>query len=361
MAQASKGTFLLADIGGYTTFLTDVGLEHAKEITSHLFNGMVDIDPDRWKVGNVVGDCLFLYNDSSDSPDETYAYLRSLYEHFRDSIAVVAGGSTCRCGACDRSGDLALKFVVHSGEFDVQEIAGRRELIGSDIVVAHRLLKNSIPLKEYALLTESVADVAKASGLSAETGRDEYDDVGGLDYVYLDLRTVREAFDKSREVYLTEDNADVSASVEIDAPPELVWRVSLDHRASTQWAPTLVESETLSGEPDEAGSVHTCLHDGGMKLVHFTVAVDKERFRRTDKLMNVPLVGEMYQTWEAAPSGNGTKFSFHYAVMPDAPSGDASDKAAVLDVVRKQSARDVQGLKRLCEARVRTPQGEPGD
>lgn len=31
--MASEGTFVLADIGGYTTFLTEVGIEHAKEIT----------------------------------------------------------------------------------------------------------------------------------------------------------------------------------------------------------------------------------------------------------------------------------------------------------------------------------------
>jgi len=36
----TNGTFLLADIGGYTTFLSEVGIEHAKEITSHLLNGI---------------------------------------------------------------------------------------------------------------------------------------------------------------------------------------------------------------------------------------------------------------------------------------------------------------------------------
>jgi len=43
--------------------------------------------------------------------------------------------------------------VVHGGAFDTQEIAGRKELIGFDIVVAHRLLKNSVPMREYALVT----------------------------------------------------------------------------------------------------------------------------------------------------------------------------------------------------------------
>ena len=181
----ANGTFVLADIGGYTAFLSEVGIEHAKEITSHLFNGMVEANRRRWKVGNVEGDCLFLYTDSPETPEESFAGLRDLYESFRGSIAEIASGSTCRCGACDRSGDLTLKFVVHNGEFDTQEIAGRQELIGPDVIVAHRLLKNSVPLREYALVTTPLAEVARASGLPAAAGRDDYEHIGAVEYLYL--------------------------------------------------------------------------------------------------------------------------------------------------------------------------------
>jgi hypothetical protein len=355
----TSGTFVLADIGGYTTFLSDVGIEHAKETISHLFNRMVEVNPHRWKVGNVVGDCLFMYSDSAESPDEIFTYLRLVYENFRESIEEVAAGSTCRCGACDRSGDLALKFVVHGGGFDTQQIAGRQELIGSDIVVAHRLLKNSIPVHEYALLTAPLADVAKASGLAATAGHDEYEDVGGLDYVYIDLQPVREAFEKSREVYLSEADADVTVSIEIEAPPELVWHVGMDRDKATQWAPTLLELETLSGELDEVGSIHTCLHGGGMKMVHFRIAFDKNGRRATDRLWNVPFVGEMYQTWEVKPSPAGTKFSFYYALRPGVPIDEGIEKSDFLSAVRLRAEGDVQGLKELCEAEVRAQEGKP--
>jgi hypothetical protein len=33
---------------------------------------MVEVNPLRWKVGNVVGDCLFMYSDSGESPDEIF-------------------------------------------------------------------------------------------------------------------------------------------------------------------------------------------------------------------------------------------------------------------------------------------------
>jgi hypothetical protein len=354
----NRGTFVLADIGGYTHFLSDVGIEHAKEITSHLFNRIVEVNPHRWKVGNVIGDCLFLYSDRNDPPDEVFTYLRLVYENFKESLEEIAAGSTCRCGACDRSSDLALKFVVHSGEFATQQIAGRQELIGADIVVAHRLLKNSIPFREYVLFSTSVADVAKASGLAAESGRENYEDVGGVDYVYVDLSPVRDAFQKSREVYVTAEDSDVTVSIDIQSPPELVWRVVTDHDRATEWAPTLTKLEPIRGEPNEVGSIHTCLH-GGMKMVHLRVAFDESGRRMTDRLWNVPFVKEVYLTWQVEPSAVGTKFSFHYALRPGVPIADGIEKSTFLSAIRLHGEGDVQGLKAFCEAEVRAQDREP--
>lgn len=348
-----NGTFILADIGGYTTFLTQVGIEHAKEITSHLFNGMFKVDQVVWKVGNVEGDCLFLYSDSPQSPQDVSSYLRRLYEKFRESIEEVASGSTCRCGACDRSGDLTLKFVVHGGEFDTQEIAGRKELIGSDIVVAHRLLKNSVPMREYALVTTTLADVAEASGLAVTRGRDEYGDIGPVDYVYVNLQGVRAAYEKSREIYLTEEDADVAVSSEIEAPPDFVWSVLLDADKGRQWCPTLIETETLSGAVEQVGSVHTCLHGDAGKMVHFRVAYDAGGRRLTDRLSHVPVVEQMLQTIEAKPSATGTTFTIYYSVKPGVPLTDENARSLFLDSVRQRTEGDVRGMKALCETEVR--------
>ena len=349
----ASGTFILADIGGYTAFLSEVGIEHAKEITSHLFNGMVKVNRRRWKVGNVEGDCLFLYTDSRESPDDFFAHLRGLYENFRESIAEITSGSTCRCGACDRSGDLTLKFVVHGGEFDTQKIAGRKELIGPDIVVAHRLLKNGVPLREYALLTTPLAEVARASGLPTVAGRDDYEHIGAVEYLYLDLQPVREEFDKSREVYISEEDADVVATAEIEAPPDLVWRVANDRDKAPQWVPTLQELEPLSGEYGKVGSVHTCLHGGGIKMVHLVVAVDEAGRRRTERLWNLPLVNEAYFTVEAKPSSSGTRAAIYYSFKTGIPIAGQIAKSIFIRNTKGHAERDMQGLKAVCEAEVR--------
>ncbi len=343
------GIFILADIGGYTTFLSDVGIEHAKEITGHLLNGMFEVDSEIWKLGDVEGDCLFVYSDDPLSPEEVFAYLRRVYEKFRESLEEVVTGSTCGCGACDRSGDLTLKFVVHCGEFDVEKIAGQQQLIGRDVVVAHRLLKNSIPIREYALLTQPLFEVAEASGFETIAGRDEYD-VGLVEYVYVDFADVRKAFHKRREVFLTEADADVVATVEIAAPLEFVWRVIKDMSRGPEMFPTLVKAETLTGTMEEVGSVHTCLHGDGMHVVHYRVAYDEANHRSTDRLTGVPVVERMLQTLEARASGTGTRFSFYYSTKSGISITDEQVRRVVEETIRNHAERDVQGLKAFCEA-----------
>ena len=357
--MAVEGTFVLADIGGYTQFLSGVGLEHAKEITSHLFNGMLKTSRGRWKLANVMGDCLFLYAEGREPPDELLGQLRALYERFRVAVSDIAGRSSCPCGACSRTGDLGLKFVAHAGEYDVQEIGGRRELIGPEIVVAHRLLKNSVPLREYALLTRDLAAVAGASGLPAHEGRDQYDDVGAIDYVYLDLAPVRTEVEQARQVFVSEEEARLSVTAEIDAPPEVVWDALMDLDKRREWYKTVVPLELLGGKHSEIGMVHRCVHDGGLKMIHLTVAIDREGHRTTEKIWLLPrLLKDIYITMEGRPlPGGGTRAGFYRALKPVLPLVSHALIPLILRFMRKSMEKDMRGLKEFCERPAGAPAG----
>jgi hypothetical protein len=98
--------------------------------------------------------------------------------------------------------------------------------------------------------------------------------------------------------------------------------------------------------------LHTCLHGGGVKMIHLKVAVDETGRRCTDRLWNVPPVDEMYQTWEAKQSPSGTKFSFYYSIKSNVPIAGGIAKAFFVRSCRQHAERDVQGLKALCEAEL---------
>jgi hypothetical protein len=74
---------------------------------------------------------------------------------------------------------LRLKIIGHHGAFLRQTIAGREQVAGPDVILAHRLLKNGLARHDdYALLTRSAVesmgvDPARA-GLAARTERYEH-------------------------------------------------------------------------------------------------------------------------------------------------------------------------------------------
>lgn len=85
----------------------------------------------------------------------------SAYGDFREAAKSTEPCVGCACTACRTVKDLQLKFIVHAGEFLEQNVAGHVQLFGHAVNVAHRMLKNHIPAKQYIFVTEA------ASGLVA--------------------------------------------------------------------------------------------------------------------------------------------------------------------------------------------------
>jgi len=119
--MSAQGTFILADIDGYTRFVASVAIEHASEITSHLLNAMLEANGGRWKVANVEGDRIFFYREGREDPPALLREVRKLYETFCEEIIDISARAACPCGACTNVNQLGLKFIVHAGEFEVQE------------------------------------------------------------------------------------------------------------------------------------------------------------------------------------------------------------------------------------------------
>ena len=87
--------------------------------------------------------------------------LATCYEAYRASLEEARGLMTCDCAACSSVEDLDLKFVVHYGDYIIQSVAGRQELLGPHVTVVHLLMKNHvidhIGRSPYALFTEAAA------------------------------------------------------------------------------------------------------------------------------------------------------------------------------------------------------------
>jgi len=89
----------------------------------------------------------------------------------------------CVCEACVSVKDLRLKMVLHAGEVAIEHIQSFEKLFGIDVIVAHRLLKNSVPAKEYILMTTPVHQrLGDFHALKPEKRQENYDDIGKIEY-----------------------------------------------------------------------------------------------------------------------------------------------------------------------------------
>jgi hypothetical protein len=83
--------------------------------------------------------------------------LARMHQAFLDRRARIESGRLCACESCAQLMNLSLKFVAHEGEVAEQKVKRHTELAGVDVILVHRMLKNQVPLPEYVLMTDAVA------------------------------------------------------------------------------------------------------------------------------------------------------------------------------------------------------------
>jgi hypothetical protein len=203
-SSAGEGALLLADISGYTRFLQDVADAHraiiieapepppAYALISTLLDTMVTAVAPPFRLAKFEGDALFAVGDDPTTVPRGAAVLdclRECHASFHDRLDAAGSTWTCRCQACARIGSLDVKFVLHHGSFVVQRIAGQEELLGPEVNLVHRLLKNHardvVGDRAYALETRAASDALGVPVDGLPTIRERYDDVPEVEAVVL--------------------------------------------------------------------------------------------------------------------------------------------------------------------------------
>ena len=155
---------IIVDISGYTNFirLHKMSLLHAEKIIGELMECMLDEVELPVVAHEILGDAISLYaldNSSPDLADNIYLQLEKYFQAFREREAyLLRECGYCICDACNKVGELKLKAILHSGKAAFTKVHDIQKISGEDVITAHRLLKNSIPSKEYILVTDSFLD-----------------------------------------------------------------------------------------------------------------------------------------------------------------------------------------------------------
>ncbi|MBE0619524.1 MAG: DUF2652 domain-containing protein [Burkholderiales bacterium] len=182
---------VIADIGGYTNFIRfhKTALLHAEEIVSQLLGAIIERADFPLVLNKLEGDAVLLYAEMGDAEAaaarDVARQVTAFFSAFHaKSKELSSNRANCPCDACQHILDLKLKAVLHHGVVAIKKIRQFEELTGEDVILVHRLLKNSVSKPEYILMSASFHRLAgDLAGYSSYGGEETCDGLGSIDTV----------------------------------------------------------------------------------------------------------------------------------------------------------------------------------
>src|SRR4029453_12291796 len=158
-AGPQQALIFIPDISGFTRFVTDTEVSHAKHIIEELLEILIDANKIGLEVSEIEGDAILFYRfGKAPSAQDLLDQVKTMFSDFHLHLKKYETHRVCNCGACSTAHNLAVKFVAHYGDVSMNTIRQYKKLFGKDVIVAHRLLKNEIDSSEYSLFTDNLRD-----------------------------------------------------------------------------------------------------------------------------------------------------------------------------------------------------------
>ena len=193
-AAAGERYLLLADISGYTAFMTGVedahgldfsnGIPGAYPVLAALLNSVIEgLAPDFGLV-KLEGDAVFAAAPAARLDGQGDEVLERIAATYRSFIAVRTRAIPAAdhvCTACPAVAYLDLKVVLHRGVAVRQAVGSGSDLLGPAVTVAHRLLKNTIRsrigVRPYLFMSDPAANALGSTDVGLAHTED-YPDAG---------------------------------------------------------------------------------------------------------------------------------------------------------------------------------------
>ena len=191
--KTQTGYLVLADISGYTSYVAQTEIEHADMALSYLLETLVEKLSSLLVISKLEGDAVFAYVEQSKLQEakSLLDLIDQTYLAFREKALELYAGATCPCRACKALPTLDLKFMVHHGDFIIQQVAGIRDLLGTDVNLVHRLAKNRVSestgWKGYALFTHQGLERMQTDKSPFFQQTESYEHLGDVETYVMDM------------------------------------------------------------------------------------------------------------------------------------------------------------------------------
>jgi hypothetical protein len=261
----SNATILIPDISGFTEFMTSTELGHGSHAIHMLIDSIINAVGDEYEVAEIEGDAVLLIKKgSAPSQKDIVDICLKMFNAFHFQRKWMQQHTVCPCGACQAIINLSLKFVAHHGPLAEIRVGRFIKHSGTDMIVAHRLLKNKIGSDEYLLITEKLVQaIGTNEPAEMEWGRssEEYASIGKVDYRFMLFNEAKKNVPDPPPLQndYKSDNSSYNETV-IGANFRDVYMVIMDIPGRPEWIDGL-RTVTQDGPDVFIGSTHRCTFD----------------------------------------------------------------------------------------------------
>jgi uncharacterized protein YndB with AHSA1/START domain len=335
MASTPETGFLvLADLTGYTAYLSGSEIEHAPAIAGDLLETIVGRLEPPFRLAKFEGDAAFLFvEDGRADGSLLLDAIEASYLAFRRRLRSIDQATTCDCNSCRLAPKLDLKLFVHHGAFVWSRIAGRDELAGSDVIIVHRLLKGTGAAESrangFALFTAAAVDALglDPGALGLRSGEESIEHLGDVATFTLDLEARWQSESGERRIEIADADLAFDVEATLPAEPSVVWGHLTSPALRTRWEGPIVIEETSAGGRRGVGTTAQCVTG---RLATLEEIVDWQPYDRVAWRLAVPGVGPVAATADLDPTGSGTRLRLRWGYQGGTPADtDAIERMRV--------------------------------
>jgi hypothetical protein len=358
--MANKGFFILTDISGYTEFLTKSELDHAQAALQSLFDVQLANIKHPFVISGFRGDAIFMYVPESNfvEPQALLESLENLYFVFADTLRQMILNTTCTCRACQNMVNLDLKMVIHYGEYVIQKLGDREELLGADVIVPHRMLKNHViektGIKCYALFSQAAAEALNLFELAYPLVAhiETYEHLGDVSMQVLDLRKVWDREQDKQHILVSPESAWLVLEWDLPYPASIVWEYLTVFRLEKQFAgyDSVERTDALGGRTQTETTYH-CAHG---ETQFFNKILDWKPFEYYTIRQRIQGLVEYMQSRVLTPTEKGTHLAFYIATPPE------NNSEELRQFIRTGTQEYVAKFQQLIESDVASGKITPG-
>jgi Protein of unknown function (DUF2652) len=356
LPNTESAYFVIADISGYTSFLAGVELDHAQDIIADLMDTVVKGLRPPFRLAKFEGDAAFVYAASAKVDGSMLQdTIEAAYFGFRRRVRDIKQASTCECRACAAIGNLDFKFVAHHGEMVKQKMSGREELAGRDVILVHRLLKNTVSEKigSRAYVVYSDACLQTLGIEPAAQGLVEHHEtIDIIGDVRLWLRDLEAAWQKENEqtrVEITREDAYAVLEFDIAAPRQVVWEYLTVPGQWQKWWPTDGLVEHSGNRRRGVGTKVHCLH-GKDAIIEELLDWRPFDYFTLSALLPIPGAPKVVMTRALQERPNGTTYLEMRIAKPKAK--DMAFAEQIVPKFKEDVTKAIGSLRQLVEGQT---------